>query len=627
VLKQRYFANIHTDSLYLSENLVPQREIYEANCHRNNSLLRRWLYNCIDEHDECRQSVSGSSYNNEEDNVLPSRLIDVGALDGSMTPRIIVASEERGLYTVLSHRWGTAPKLTTRKETLELYVKSLPMNELPPTFRDAIEVTRSLRIKYLWIDSLCIIQDDPNDWEAEAAQMGNIFEGACCTIAAIDAIDDATQEDEGLFLPRNRDPLAVRMSCDFLNEQFRDPPSPDDPIWESPDRRLPCSSSSGGNRDVVMRPRWKGLWYTMEDTEWRKRAWILQERILSRRIIYYTKRKLFWECQKFSTDEENRPDTNPPLRAQFISELDEKSDSTRKSDPQDSCLFTFWESQVGEYSSCLLTKETDKLAALQGLSDRVSQRLQRRIFAGMLYDAFGYFLLWQAAKEEPLETYTEFHAPSWSWASLKGPIKYHLYFLEAPPRPQIQDLRMTPAEACLKTKGDKCESGVCGVLTFRALFARATAAEPFSELPSLSDRDMIRILGSVVHCESSPIPRQLDSNTFSISRRKLSLPYRTQVLRAQFTKEAIGWVLLDRGSYTEMQSEILCVVVCLRKAEKIPLFGQPVMDYDYPNEQIIDFIVLEVSAEEPSVYRRVGRGQFVAQGWIDTCEEGDFTLW
>ncbi|KAI0490113.1 hypothetical protein F4859DRAFT_523916 [Xylaria cf. heliscus] len=180
-------------------------------------------------------------------------------------------------------------------------------------------MTQRLAERYLWIDSFGIVQDDNSDWENEAANMGAIFEQAICTIAAVDAIDDETGLDGGLYLPRVPDPLAVRIDCSHT-ESVEWPPEPYDPVFTDKDSRentfqsVPfCESIS--NKDIVLRLRWKGLFTTMVNTQWYNRAWILQERILSRIIIYYTKRKVFWECRMCANDEKNIFNSAPPPRA------------------------------------------------------------------------------------------------------------------------------------------------------------------------------------------------------------------------------------------------------------------------------------------------------------------------
>jgi hypothetical protein len=148
--------------------------------------------------------VSGEQFGSSEGafSPLPTRVIDVGHED--KFPRLLISDGQVRSYIALGHRWGNSIDLfrtRTTKKTLKRHMRGLRPWELPKTFRDAIIVCRKLNVRYLWIDSLCIIQDDLKDWEREAKQMGSIFEGAICMIAAVDE-DDVT--DNCLFLPSKR---------------------------------------------------------------------------------------------------------------------------------------------------------------------------------------------------------------------------------------------------------------------------------------------------------------------------------------------------------------------------------------------------------------------------------------
>lgn len=92
-------------------------------------------------------------------------------------------------YATLSHSWGNHVPLKTTRATKSSFEKSIPEDLLPQTFKDAVSIARGLGIHYLWIDSLCIVQDDPDDWQAEALEMQNIYSGSTINIAASDAVD------------------------------------------------------------------------------------------------------------------------------------------------------------------------------------------------------------------------------------------------------------------------------------------------------------------------------------------------------------------------------------------------------------------------------------------------------
>jgi hypothetical protein len=198
-------TNIHLESSL--QRRFPLQDFEKSDLDVNFSLIARWLNECQDNHYFCKQMVSGEQFGSSEGafSPLPTRVIDVG--HEGQYPSLLVSDGQVRSYIALSHRWGNIIDLfrtRTTKKTLKRHMQRLRMWELPKTFQDAIIVCRKLNVRYLWIDSLCIIQDDLKDWEREAKQMGSIFEKAICTIAAVDALDEDDVTDNGLFLPSKR---------------------------------------------------------------------------------------------------------------------------------------------------------------------------------------------------------------------------------------------------------------------------------------------------------------------------------------------------------------------------------------------------------------------------------------
>ncbi|KAI5924516.1 HET-domain-containing protein [Camillea tinctor] len=632
------------DSTYLRPGLIETREIGEANCERNNSLLYTWLRDCVDYHEGCRTSVRGSTYDDSDINgpMLPTRVIDIGPLDGSEAPRLLHTAGKRGAYIALSHRWGQARMLKTERSNLSAFQKRLPTDQLPKTFRDAIAVTRRLAERYLWIDSLCIVQDDRDDWEKEAKNMGAVFEQAICTIAAVDAIDDETGLDRGLFLPRVPDPLAVRFDCDFC-EESEWPPGPDDAIYtdeetgETTFQEIPFSGRPL-NKDIVLRPRWKGLFFTMQYTLWYGRGWVFQERLLSRRIIYYTGRKIFWECHERGYDEENIVKDGSPMRAFLGGQLERLACSFRKGEDCVPGRFEFWWTIIAEYSGCKLTKIEDRLAAILGLCEIVQARIQRPIFAGVLSDEAGLNLLWRVENEGNPILHSDFHAPSWSWASSSGAVTYRsivpipmqrraLYF--------VKNIHYTTAPECRRTRernGLPCRQGSsCDILSLRTLVGKAIACENLDANGWEDNDDLIHVLGSGVHREEILVPRQGDSGSYTTVKRRLSLPQRTRVLRDERHHQIIGWFVPDKEP-PRRSSPLPLTCAAIVRHQASGALGSPlvnrVMGFDYSEEEVVEFVaLLEVSIIKPNqqpVYERVGRGQVVRKGWLDSCTEQHF---
>ena len=197
------------------------------------------------------------------ENFWPKRVIDVGDL-GKLT---LVEEQRWGDdYLALSHCWGLPEDEAKAEEeknrfctTLNNYKDRLhgfSYDELPKTFQDAIRVTRALRKQYLWIDALCIIQGPDGDWKSEAKTMADIFACAYCTIAAGSARGWA----DGFLSPQ----------LDSLNTGVQGTPS-------AP--TCACDFDKEVDGGTLM-----------------KRAWVLQERVLSRRIIHFTSAHTYCEC-------------------------------------------------------------------------------------------------------------------------------------------------------------------------------------------------------------------------------------------------------------------------------------------------------------------------------------------
>jgi hypothetical protein len=157
-------------------------------------IVHEWLVECMENHEKCKKAPISNSQR-----VLPSRLINVGPSDGSQDPRLEEGQNWQGEYLTLSHRWGDPSTITqTVKETLLRFKEQIPFKSLTRVFQDAIKITRLLHIKYIWVDSLCIVQDSPADKEAEISRMAEIYENALLNLSA----SIATSSASALFTSR-----------------------------------------------------------------------------------------------------------------------------------------------------------------------------------------------------------------------------------------------------------------------------------------------------------------------------------------------------------------------------------------------------------------------------------------
>jgi hypothetical protein len=333
----------------------------------------------------------------------------------------------------LSYCWGRSGNFRTTKASLLGHLEKLPLDMLPATLRDAITVTRELGIRYLWIDAVCIVQDDIEDWNREAAMMQSTYANATITLSAL-ASDDA---NGGLFHPRkvpvvSPAPLSLHL------------PPKDRPSWgQHPPKLywflLPAQAS--------LKPFQPGPVHS--------RAWTLQEQHLSLRIIHFGLELMYWECLSchgsefdpegldgaydisqagsFSHLREQKRFVRgcPSTRDLGIFGSDTYSEEARALAIRDRLpgyLYLQWQELVSEYSARALTKQSDKVSAFLGLSRTLEDRLQDEFIAGVWRkEHLLPSLLWNVVESEVASRNPGF--PSWTWASIVGKVEYqHEFF-------------------------------------------------------------------------------------------------------------------------------------------------------------------------------------------------------
>lgn len=166
------------------------------------SAASKWLEDCLTKHVTCNQNQTKAPW-------YPTRLLDVGDVesDDELIRLIHTADLESlsGPYCTLSHCWGKAHFIQLNRHTAISLHCGFALDKMPKTFREAISISRRLGIRYIWIDSLCIVQDDRADWFREAAQMHKVYSRSHCNISASASVDSS----EGLFRQRNQKVLEI----------------------------------------------------------------------------------------------------------------------------------------------------------------------------------------------------------------------------------------------------------------------------------------------------------------------------------------------------------------------------------------------------------------------------------
>lgn len=315
-------------------------------------------------------------------------------------------------YFALSHCWGTSQIITTNTSNLHTHLKDIPFAELSKTFQEAVLTTRSLSYRYLWIDSLCIIQGDRDDWEKEAAQMCDVYHNATMTIAAAHALGGAMgcfYETDNLL----RLPVVVTLN---LGKGI----APQSAAFQDWDRRQLIEI-----RDYEGPPLFE-------------RAWALQEQLLSTRSLNFDGPMLRWNClqdegstQSLTNDESATAPFYEAIRTAFIGQRDffANPDSTRN-----------WYDAVQEYTHRGMTVALDRLVALAGIANAIARTTEFEYLSGLWTGNLHEGLLWYIAHADVQATTsavritntTRHHsirhqvplAPSWSWASVTAPVTY-----------------------------------------------------------------------------------------------------------------------------------------------------------------------------------------------------------
>jgi len=136
-------------------------------------IAKSWLHECTQDHSQWQCA-------NQDSDMLPTRLVCIA----NPCPRLVSTCHwtARPRYATLSHCWGDIPFLRLETRNQDAFSRIIPSDQLPKTFQDAIEIAKALGLEYIWIDSLCIVQDDDDDWRKEAALMSSVYGGSHVTM-------------------------------------------------------------------------------------------------------------------------------------------------------------------------------------------------------------------------------------------------------------------------------------------------------------------------------------------------------------------------------------------------------------------------------------------------------------
>ena len=392
----QHTSRLAIDSMCILLDLVDYLNHGVVESHTNSNptwaLISRWLAHCNSTHQRCVAAT-------KEPKTLPSRVIDV-------TPgqplRLIITNKSTpvALYTTLSHCWGSHIPLRLLSSNIATMQKEIPFSHLTKTFQDAIYTSRCLGIYYLWIDSLCIIQDSEQDWQEQSATIARVYSGSYCNIAAAHATDGTF----GCFTTRNA------ASITPLKLDLNWGPNP-------------------GPNYAIQSRYWRE---NVSEAPLNMRGWVFQERTLAPRNLLFGAAEVLFECCEGGASEQFpsqlpsqvgavglrgiRPHIDGPrIRKSLGLEADQSLDA-----------FTVWNQFVRTFSLGHLTYASDKLVALSAIASEMQAHIQSEYLAGMWRQHLAYQLLWEVRGIHWLVRRgrpNQYTAPSWSWASVIGSVE------------------------------------------------------------------------------------------------------------------------------------------------------------------------------------------------------------
>lgn len=382
--KQAILFHLIADSGDPAAKHITARPInIQTSSERTFTLARKWLGSCLDSHEDCRlEGLNPPDFR-------PTRVIEIQKSHPSWHVRLFRPTTPID-YVALSYCWGGPQTMLTTK-TQKGWETALPWEELSQTIKDAVYVCAKLGSRYLWVDALCILQDDAGDKTVEIAAMTHVYGAATLTLAA----SHAAAATEGF--------LQGRKFTDHPNHVF--------------ELRTRCPDGQLGTVTLFRPPPDTHLDAEPLDT----RGWTLQERHLSRRVLEFKQLQLRWACPTI------------PLHDGLIDGwYNTFEDALAQAEVDDDALTT-WMKMVYGYTLRKLTVSTDRILAISGIAGFLGRFIEGRYWAGLWESDIAQCLMWKAAHLEsgtkaaaPAPRPAEYQGPSWSWVAVNTIAHYDI---------------------------------------------------------------------------------------------------------------------------------------------------------------------------------------------------------
>ncbi|KAI1208529.1 heterokaryon incompatibility protein-domain-containing protein [Annulohypoxylon truncatum] len=307
-------------------------------------------------------------------------------------------------YAALSYCWGSpsdsATQFKTEKGTLANRITGFSLDSMTQVMRDAVAVTKALSISYIWIDALCIVQDDRVDWERESTTMADVYRQAYITICT----PGSSSCHQG-FLERKPKSIVIPFKSSI-----------------TPEAKGSYNVRIGG-RAMASNPIAEGMDLTYDElthdhSSWSQRAWTFQEAVLSTRTLHFGSFELAYQCPEHIRSEAGQSSYPSEIDVGIFNDLVSNAPARH----------AMWNELMSRYTPRHLTYETDRLPAVSGLA-RIMGRGPKDYYAGLWRQSLVVDLCWVRHVDDIGPTDTKYEllrlldankpsyiAPSWSWA-------------------------------------------------------------------------------------------------------------------------------------------------------------------------------------------------------------------
>lgn len=456
--------------------------------------IKSWLETCRETHQSCneQQSISSRGLHGLSPSCL--RLIDVES-------RLLVQTLHCVPFVTLSYVWGDAASRTFEEKALvsESYNLSddvCPMDtqpiallegNLPQTFEDAIGFTKRLGERYVWIDALCIPQDEPDIKSKQISQMDQIYSSSVCTIVSLESGVEGGLPGSSYKSPRN------------VNQYLELLPG-----------GLKISTSLMDLRQII------------QESPWETRAWTMQEHLLSRRTLFFGKQQVFFVCGEMTTKESW---TQPHTEAYTVEPEWDPYDEWAEYDlplptvTRRHSLRHTYQSCATLYSHRNLTFPSDRFRAFEGLQARLSKLYQVKFIHAMpIGDAdFLRALLWRHSSINPT-LIRDFNSPSstlrqwphWTWLSHPGGIDYDPFMFWSHRQSYRKDLKLPDPKAWYQGPNGQFYS-----LTSTPALDNGNESSPSNSVADMANIRVLKISGLALDIDITRWSRRLGNDLSS----------------------------------------------------------------------------------------------------------------